>query len=266
MHNRFSKILTLLSLALFSASAFAQDSTFSEGNLPEKPAPKQAPAEKKSEGSGLGNSVLVNQIKGGLANMLLGSKVDSLMYDDEENANIERAVESLKNNQVFVPEGEEGELSEEEKLAQEADAKLKAEEKLNQENEKSYIYLASIIYFTPQDWVVWVNDKKITPTTNKRDNELYLKSVQKDSVRLFWKLSISKWKILSGRKEEVAPQVNAENQVEVEFTLKPNQTFILSNGAVVEGRAVIALLKKKEEDKTAKSGGAKKPANLAPGK
>jgi hypothetical protein len=40
-------------------------------------------------------------------------------------------------------------------------------------------------------------------------------------------------------------EINANNQVEVEFTLKPNQTFILGLNKVVDGRAVDSINRKK---------------------
>jgi hypothetical protein len=167
----------------------------------------------------------------------------SLMFDDEENSNIERAVESLKNNQVYSPGENEGDA----KTRAEADRK-KAEEKT--ENEKSYIYLASIIYFTAKDWVVWVNEQKITSTGKKKEKELYVNSIHKDKVSIRWTLSVSKWKILSGAKLDApTPVVNEDNKVVVNFDLKQNQTFILSANSVVEGKAVIAILKKKEESR-----------------
>ena len=56
-------------------------------------------------------------------------------------------------------------------------------------------------------------------SSNKEDNELFFKNLSQDKVTIVWKLSISKWKILSGKKsEEYAPKINSANQVEVEFS------------------------------------------------
>ncbi|OFW81408.1 MAG: hypothetical protein A2887_03805 [Alphaproteobacteria bacterium RIFCSPLOWO2_01_FULL_40_26] len=247
--NRLYKIIIL---SLFSLTAFAQEkNTLEEKNLPDA-------AKQDDKKSSIKNAIAIpGQIQDSLKTILLNQKAVSLMFDDEQTGNIDRAIESLKNNQVFVPEeeeaGQEGELNEEEKKKKEAEDKAKQEKKAEEENEKSYIYLASVIYFTPNNWAVWINDQKITSETNKNQKELFATSVQKDRVKLRWTLSISKWKILSGRKsEEFAPKINESNQVEVEFELRPNQTFILSTTNIVEGRAVIALLKKREEEKKAK--------------
>ncbi len=101
----------------------------------------------------------------------------------------------------------------------------------------SYIYLNSILYFPPNSWSVWVNDKKISSEDNKKTAEFYVKAIDNNEVNIIWTISISKWKILSGKKSESsAPKINKNSQVEISFRLKPNQTYILSSGTVVEGR------------------------------
>lgn len=250
--HQLCKFIALLLLTLSSAVA-QEKSNFSEENLPDKSVVQKVANTTPTVPDG-SKSIIINQGKNDLANLLLGNKVSSLMFTDDENSNIERAIDSLKNNQIYSPEETEEEKAEAEADPNEKKEVPKVEEKKSDENEKSYIYLASIIYFTAQDWVVWVNEQKITPKTNDRTKELYLRSVQKDQVDIMWTISLSKWKILSGRKSETsAPKINANNQVEVGFKLKPNQTFILSTNSVVEGKAVIALLKKKEEEKKAKT-------------
>lgn len=277
--RNFFIILVLLSQLLYPVTLFSQESnSFSEKNLPDNsPAIKESPDDNSKQESaqnpGENNSkpekaedlqqvvpdVSLDKIKNSITDILIYNKAlraQSLMFDDEQNNNIEQAIESLKNNEIYTPEKDKtGQKLESENDKKKAAAE-KAEQvrkKIEEENEKSYIYLASIIFFTPNDWVVWINDQKITSQTNKKEKELYIKTIRKNGIRLLWKLSISKWKVLSGRtSESFAPKINAANQVEVEFDLKPNQTFILSTNNVVEGRAVIALLKKKEEERKAK--------------
>lgn len=172
------------------------------------------------------------------------NQITSLMFDDEENGRIEGAIESLKNNQVYSPNKE----NEEKAAGKEGDKFQNAIE-----SERSHVYLASIIYFSPANWSVWINNQRITPENNGNGGEFYVKSVQRDKVSLIWRLSVSKWRALSGGKALEIPQVNQNDQVETQFDLKPNQTFILGNKNIVEGRAIIALLKKRaEEEKNAK--------------
>ncbi|MFM7557890.1 MAG: hypothetical protein ACKO6C_04015 [Alphaproteobacteria bacterium] len=182
------------------------------------------------------NDISASAVKKAVDEFFLSSKIKSLMFDDEQYGNIENAIEAMRNNQAFVPQGIE--------LTKQSDeeAKRQAEELKNveasEENAKSYIYLSSIMFFSPQSWSLWINETKYMASTNKEDGELFFKDLSQDKITVVWKLSISKWKILSGKKsEEYAPKINSANQVEVEFSLKPNQTFILSSNKVVDGKA-----------------------------
>ena len=189
-------------------------------------------------------SLKSNSIKDALDDIFSPSKLKSLMYDEEQFNNIEKAIEAMRNNQAFTPEGAEATKQSAE------DAKKQAEEiktlENSEDNVKSYVFLSSIMYFGEKQWSLWVNDKKFIASSNSSENELYFKSVSQDRATIIWRLSISKWKILSGKKsEEYAPKINENNQVEVEFTLKPNQTFILGSNKVADGRAVDSINKKR---------------------
>lgn len=185
-----------------------------------------------------------DSIKKALDDIFSPSKLKSLMYDEEQFNNLEKAIEAMRNNQSFVPEGEEAQKQSDEN-AKKQDEELKKLES-SEDNVKSYVFLSSIMYFSEKQWSLWINDKKFMANSNSIENELYFKNISQDKATIVWKLSISKWKILSGKKsEEYAPKINENNQVEVEFTLKPNQTFILGLNKVVDGRAVDSINRKK---------------------
>jgi len=188
--------------------------------------------------------ISASSIKDALDDIFTTSKIKSLMYDEEQFNNIEKAIEAMRNNQSFTPEGAEA------KKQSAEDAKKQAEEiktlEESEDNVKSYVFLSSIMYFGEKQWSLWINDKKFIANANSNENELFFKVVSQDKATIVWRLSISKWKILSGKKsEEYAPKINENNQVEVEFTLKPNQTFILSSNKVVDGRAVDSINRRK---------------------
>lgn len=218
---------------------------------------EQKPEEKPEEKPELIKNSKDKEIK-----ELADKKYDSLMLTEVELKNIKKANEAANNGQPFVaeaeeevkikdPKGEQDKLKEKKKKEQEEKFKKEEDE---QGSEKSYIYLASIIYFNQKDWVIWINDQKITPKTNQQSKELYIKKVHANQIDVIWKLSITKWKIISGKKSEtIAPKINKDNQIEVYFSLKPNQTFMLSNNSVVEGKAVINLIKKKEKQNATNS-------------
>ena len=209
-----------------------------------KPSPIKPATIDKSQLLDTGNNIISHT--NDLVSVLLGTgKVTSLMCDDEELSDVDRAIESFKNDQTFVP-GQDPNSADAKKEKDKKAKDLEAED----ENEKSYIYLASIIYYSPKDWAVWINNQKITSETNKNSKELFVKEIYSDHAKILWSLSISKWKILAGKKsDDAAPKLNAKNNVEIEFNLKPNQTFILGSGHVVEGRAVVNLVKEKEGGK-----------------
>ncbi len=255
---RKSKLLNLFLISiLFCSYALAQDvGSFSEknltdGSLKQDVLPKVSTDEAPINKLEVNKSTIIEKddSKNSIDSLLLNKGVISLMYDDEQNTNIDRAVDAFKNNQQFVPEEtEEQKAANAEKQKNDEDG---AKEKDIAKNEKSFVYLASIIYFTANDWAVWINEQKITPSTNRQDKEIYLTSVKSDLIGITWKLSLSKWRILSGqRSDAIAPNLNENNQVVLEFELKPNQTFALAKSKVFEGRAVAALLKKKEAAKT----------------
>lgn len=243
---------SLAILCFFCSEISAQEtSTFLEKNLNENLDLKNLPnTSQNGQTKAVKSQLLPDKLTEGLSNLFTGKSADSLMFDEEENNNIGRTIDFLKNNQAYVPEETEADKEQKKQLEDEQNKSLQQKKQLD--NEKSYIYLASIMYLDPDEWTVWVNDKKIIPENNKKDNELYLTLVQRDRVKLLWRLGLSKWKILSGSKSEtLLPRLNQNNQAEIEFDLKPNQTFILNGNKVVEGRAV-AMLKKKEEEENSK--------------
>lgn len=247
-----AKITTLfLVFIALSKLSFAQNSALIQEN------PSSTSVENSEENN---NKPILSQevLKETLDEVLSFGKTKSLMFDKEENNNINRAIDSLKNNQTFIPEGLEDQTQnddpdKEKKQEAEAQEAVLEEQRKNQANEKSYIYLASILYSSGKKWIVWINEQKITNESNSRDNELHISNVKSDRAKIVWKMSVSKWKILSGKNsEEFAPKINENNQVEIEFELKPNQTFVLSTNSVFEGKASTSYIKKKDDDRRLK--------------
>lgn len=152
-----------------------------------------------------------------------------LMLSPKEHTNLEKALSSLINNVEYVGESLES-------ISDESDMALEKEE---EKNEKSYIYLASLLYFGPNSWVVWINDRKITSDENDPEKEFYIKHINRNSVDLVWTLGITKWKIITGKNEDQMPEKNDKNQIINSFTLRPNQTYVLADHNVVEGKVSI---------------------------
>lgn len=163
-------------------------------------------------------------------NLILNKEHPSLMFSYDESVKIKEAVDSYRNDPLDP-------ILREEKLKSQESNQVKEEDK--NENQ-SNIYLASILFLNQNNWAVWINNEKINSENNNRDNELFIKSISKNDINLIWQMSISKWKILSGYSAEsnITPELNKDNKVEVLISLKPNQTFILKNSKIIEGKLV----------------------------
>jgi len=132
------------------------------------------------------NKISGESVKKSIDEIFSPSKLISLMYNDEQFSNIEKAIEAARNNVEFVPEGEEAKkLSEEEAKKQKEEVE---DLQKNEENAKSYIYLSSIMFFSEKSWSLWINDKKFVASTNNPDSELFFKDVSQDKVTVIWKL------------------------------------------------------------------------------
>ncbi len=161
---------------------------------------------------------LLDKIQSGLGNVLLGNeKISSLMFDEKENEDINKAVDSFKTGQLYSPNGSQ-------KPGEEIDP-----------NRKSYAFLGSIMYIDKNYWAVWINNKKITSEENNRSAEIYVNSISKDKASITWSMSPTKWKILLGLNSDNEVVVNSNNQVVTKFELHPNQSFLLASSSVIEG-------------------------------
>ena len=176
----------------------------------------------------------------GIEDVLLQQKpITSVMFSDVDEKNIDRAVRAYKNKEKFV-------------VNQDSDSK-KAKDKSGKkkdpiENETSFLHLSSIIYFASDAWSLWVDSVKISSDSNKVGSDLYVKFISSEKVTIVWTMSISKWKILSGKvSESDAPKINKNDQVEVEFTLKQNQTYMLTTNKVIEGKMNVEGDKSKDK-------------------
>ncbi len=193
--------------------------------------------------------------KNELVNTLLGqnqkNKMISLMYDEEEIDNIARALDAYRNGRDYTVD--DALLSDEEKKekARKLDGARKLYNKEIEENERSYVYFASMMYFSPKDWTIWINNTKITSQDNKPQKEFFVRSIDQDGVRIRWSLGVSKWRILSGKTlDNSEPKINNNNQVEIDLSLKPNQTYILGSNKIIEGRMTFKPKNKTAERST----------------
>jgi hypothetical protein len=200
--------------------------------------------EKQQDNKNLGS----NEKVAGIEDILLQQKPSvSLMFSDADQKNINRAMMAYKAKEAFV--------------VNQTDAKAKeksGKKKTVVENEKSFLHLSSIIYFSSDAWSLWIDSNKITSDSNKVGSDLYIKSISPEKITIVWTMSVSKWKILSGKTSESdIPKVNKDEQVEIEFTLRQNQTYMLTTNKVIEGK--ISVISDKAKDNSGLDAAPKNP-------
>ena len=120
---------------------------------------------------------------------------------------------------------------------------IKQEGNNHEEKEKILpnIYLGSIIYHSPTQWVAMVNGVMIDSDNNNLQNSFYIKRVSRKAVELVWKpknfnlLSVS-YKNLSDREKANKVNIMLDNKnASVTLLLMPNQTFISKEVSIKEG-------------------------------
>lgn len=211
-----NKILFLVFiLCALSSNSFAQ----SRGSPSNR---SNTSTQDSKDGEGKGN--FISQI----INSVTTRKNSSIMYLDTEIDKVKKAFDAFENNRPFQidspTETPNGIID-------------PPETETYEDNAKSYIYLGSILYKSPSNWSIWINDQILSSKDNEVSNELYIKSISKEKAEISWTMSISKWKILTNTKTSEGAPINTNNQVEFNFILSFNQTYILNGNKIVEGRA-----------------------------
>jgi hypothetical protein len=82
-----------------------------------------------------------------------------------------------------------------------------------QDSSSRIVSLQGIVYNSPSDWTIWLNGARVTP--DKVPERAMDLSVAKDRIRLRW--------------------MDIANQRIVNFTLRPNQTYLLDSDTIIVG-------------------------------
>lgn len=114
-------------------------------------------------------------------------------------------------------------------------------------------YLSSIVFDAPGIWSVWVNNDRMTSKEKESQgkNGLKLVSVNKDEATFTWEtdaldVMVPAWreKLKNPEKKPQLAMTNPvavkdvldQNKTRLEFTLKPNQTFVVARMSIIEGK------------------------------
>jgi hypothetical protein len=96
-------------------------------------------------------------------------------------------------------------------------------------------FLSSIAYYSPNDWVVWINNEKITQNSGVSASGLRVTKISGEKVVVEWKPEKMDKIIDNGAVSDDGVQVDFMRN-KVVFPLKANQTFSSYAMRVVEGK------------------------------
>jgi hypothetical protein len=103
--------------------------------------------------------------------------------------------------------------------------------------QKSEIYLKSIIFMSPQEWTVWFNNTKITNVTNDIHREFFVKQIDQEKVEVIWSVEEQALRSM-GVGENFRSKNDGSNYFENNIVLQPNQTYLLVEDKVINGRSI----------------------------
>lgn len=99
-----------------------------------------------------------------------------------------------------------------------------------------YFYLAAIIYHTPADWIVWLNNVKYTSREPGADN-IRILSVTPRAVEIEWRPPDIRVYLSRAPEDPLHTMIDGAENV-IRFSLAPNQSFSSFDLAVTEGMLV----------------------------
>lgn len=103
------------------------------------------------------------------------------------------------------------------------------------------IYLGSIVYYSPSQWSVWINGKKIVNRFNAQTNEYFVRRIANGEVEIVWRPASlldtpGLWKQLTNNGKDPLPNIEVdEAQGQITLRLRPNQTFLPRSLLIREG-------------------------------
>lgn len=157
-----------------------------------------------------------------------------------------------------------GKIASEDEIKQTLDTEniSKSRENLvNLEDTNIYIYLNSIMYISKNAWSVWINDSKITNENNK-NRDIIIKKITPNYINIVWSFDLNQWDIVNPNK--IIPEDMykiKDNIVSIFLRMSPNQTYIVRDNKILEGRPEFLKKIKKEEKPVLKKDNNKKENN-----
>lgn len=104
------------------------------------------------------------------------------------------------------------------------------------------LYLAGIVYYSSSNWLVTLNGRIITSSSNAPGNEFYVSQISRKEIELIWKPVaptlmgelLDKWNQLTDNGKKTIANITISNGT-IKLKLHPNQTFVPTDVAIREG-------------------------------
>jgi hypothetical protein len=156
----------------------------------------------------------------------------SLMYSVEDMRSLNKILDAIRQRKLLGVDASSADFSL-------GDIPIATE---NLPKEAPAFYLNSILYRAPENWVLWINGKRVSLQENIAD--LTVEGVTANHVTLLWKTDHLNY-ISPQWQTQITAQKNitvAEDAKSVRFTLYPNQTFVTRAMQIIEGHGAASAL------------------------
>jgi hypothetical protein len=126
-------------------------------------------------------------------------------------------------------------------------------------------FLESLVYHSPKDWVIWLNNEKITQDTPKANTEISVEAIDENKVVLKWHPSlVDKDRVMDVWKRTPNTEIIVDvMDNSVQFALHTNQTFSSYVMRVLEGKVLPVAIDLNREP-LLDAGGEETPAESHP--
>jgi hypothetical protein len=154
----------------------------------------------------------------------------SMMYSKEDQALLNEVLDAIQKNQPLPGIELIPAPTTEEDVEEEPEIQIES-----RYYRYPQFYLTSIAYFQPENWVIWVNGKKITSRQKKVIRRLKINEVSANQVVFESTLLPEDRSDFSSPSDDERISINESDRI-VTFMLKPNQTFSSYNWKIYEGK------------------------------
>jgi hypothetical protein len=103
------------------------------------------------------------------------------------------------------------------------------------------LYLSSIVYYSPKNWSIRLNGKRVNATDNTVNNRFYVSKISRREIELVWTPSsisevANRWDQVTEGGKKTIDNVKIDNaKGKIILDIRPNQTFVINTLDIREG-------------------------------